>query len=112
MDGIEIQAYGHLMDAVSGLHWSNKLSGPLRRGIRWKRLPHYDRMCWDACANVSGPEFIVGIAIRRRSFRRAGITPPRKKKRGIFFFPKKKKNSPEKKKIFKTAACYRARSIF
>ena len=72
MDGIEIQAYGHLMDQF----WSpltNKLSGPYGAGTLENRL----RFTTDVLAAVRrrvGPEFIVGIRYTADEVQAGGIT--------------------------------------
>ena len=72
MDGIEIQAYGHLMDQF----WSpltNKLSGPYGADTLENRL----RFTTDVLAAVRrrvGPEFIVGIRYTADEVQAGGIT--------------------------------------
>ena len=73
MDGIEIQAYGHLMDQF----WSplsNKLNGPYGADTLENRL----RFTTDVLAAVRkrvGPEFIVGIRYTADEVQAGGITP-------------------------------------
>ena len=59
MDGMELQAYGHLMDQF----WSpltNDLEGDIRRQ-RWTTACGSPSTCCAASANACGPDFLVGL---------------------------------------------------
>ena len=72
MDGIEIQAYGHLMDQF----WSplsNKLAGPYGADTLENRL-RFTTDVLDAVRKRVGPEFIVGIRYTADETQAGGIT--------------------------------------